>query len=814
MHRLLLRRLLLLCLFTGSTLQQQALAQLPSTKKINLRIILSDSTQVPVSNAGVDVIDTNNSDHLTSVSDSAGTSTFSLSPGRYKLSISHISYSPYEQHLMLPSTDTTIRIVLSARSGQELEAVVLSGRKNPVRYLPGKTIIQVDGSINNTGTSALELLEQSPGVSVDKDGNISLKGRENVLVLMDGKQLYLSPTQLALQLAGMNSSDISHIELIDNPGAKYDAAGNAGIINITLKKNTRQGLNGNVSLTAGMGRYGKTTNTINLNYKNRRLNLYGNYGLNGNENFLNMIALRTYLDTDDKTILSQLEQPTFLRSSSASHTIRTGMDYTVNDKTTLGMGVSGNFSTRQGVGSGSGRWINSSNIIDSLISTGSTNTGESVNGMLNLNIRHDNRKGQSLAADIDIIGYRFQNLQLFENERLGQNNYKEAFKGDLPSNIRIFSLKADHTLNLPKNIRVESGLKWSGIETDNIADYFTAWGNTWLPDYSRTNSFTYAEQIKSAYSGISLTGQRWNMEGGLRYEHTVYDARQGGNLLQKDSSFSRSYGNFFPSLLIGYEADSIHEFSLSMGKRIDRPAYQKLNPFVYIINKYTYMSGNPLMHPQLTYNVKLEHIYKQTLNTSLSYSYSKDYFSQIFFSDSVGTIYYSEGNLGKRHTLGLSVGISHQLTGFWSLNVQTDLLHKQMKGFIWKEMEARITQMNININNQFRLGNGFTAELSGYYITRSQADIQEIVEPTGQIGLGLSRQVLKNKGSLKLSFRDIFYTQDMEGFTVFNQATEYFRFQRDTRLININFTYRFGKDFRASSPRTGGASEEIQRVTN
>ena len=299
---------------------------------------------------------------------------------------------------------------------------------------------------------------------------------------------------------------------------------------------------------------------------------------------------------------------------------------------------------------------------------------------------------------------------------------------------------------------------------------------------------------------------------GLRYEHTSYDAHQLGNTVIKDSAFSNQYGSLFPSLQASLELDSLNELSITMNKRIDRPPYQQLNPFVFIINKYTYQKGNPLMKPQFTYTIEVSHRFKNLLSTSISYSDTRDYFSQIFLSDSTGTFYYSEGNLGRRKILGFSVSFSEQLFPFWNFSTQVDLQHKKLKGFVWKPLEASITQLSISVNNQFKLGKGWAMEASGYWISRSQADIQEIVEPTGQVGIGISKQVVKNKGSLKLRARDIFYTQNMEGFTVFNQATEYFRLQRDTRVVNLAFSWRFGKQSKAT-PRRTNKVDEADRVS-
>lgn len=251
---------------------------------------------------------------------------------------------------------------------------------------------------------------------------------------------------------------------------------------------------------------------------------------------------------------------------------------------------------------------------------------------------------------------------------------------------------------------------------------------------------------------------------------------------------------------------------LSAGRRIDRPAFQKLNPFLFIINKYTYQQGNSLIRPQYTWNTELSHLFKNILTTSLGYSITKDYFSQLFLANSDGTVIYTEGNFKRMRNISASVSVSVSPLNWWSFTAQATMNHKKIEGILWDNYMASIAQMNFNITNQFRFTKGWSAELSGFYITKNQNDIQEILEPTGQVSAGVAKQVLKSKGTIRLTVRDIFYTQAMAGLTHFEQADEYFKLKRDTRVCTIGFTYRFGKSFKSTSKRTGGAGDEMERV--
>jgi iron complex outermembrane recepter protein len=305
---------------------------------------------------------------------------------------------------------------------------------------------------------------------------------------------------------------------------------------------------------------------------------------------------------------------------------------------------------------------------------------------------------------------------------------------------------------------------------------------------------------------------RWSLQGGLRYEHTGYEAEQLGNAVRNDSSFSRSYNSLFPSAYISFKADSLNSFTISGGRRIDRPPFQKLNPFLFIINKYTYQQGNPFYRPQYTWNVQLSHLYRDLVLTSVSYSQTKDYFSQIFTADSQGIIIYTEGNVGRVQQFGASLGLTMAPATWFNFSLQAIGIHKRFMGQLWKNYRANISQVNINLNSQFRWGKGWSSELSGFYNTKSQNDLQEVLDPSGQLSIGLSKSILKNKGSVRFAVRDIFYTQVMQGDTYFQYAHEYFSLLRDSRMATIAFTYRFGTAMKATKRSSGAAGEEVQRV--
>lgn len=409
--------------------------------------------------------------------------------------------------------------------------------------------------------------------------------------------------------------------------------------------------------------------------------------------------------------------------------------------------------------------------------------------------------------------------QNYQTQLVAPGSIVSATKGNTPSRLNIFTAKVDYSKHFKKFL-LESGLKTAINKTDNLADYYYYDNNNWLPDLSRSNHFLYNEKISAAYASIDAEKSKWHWQLGLRYELTSYKAHQLGNTVVKDSAFKKNHGNLFPSAFISYQADSNNMFTVRLGERIDRPPFQFLNPFLTTLNKYTYEGGNPFIKPQYTWNFALAHTYKQLLTTEFSYSYLRDYFSQIFIIDSNSNnvnkniIIYTRGNVGSFQNFGISETFQQSLNEWWSLTAVAVANHKIIQGLVWVPITAKVTQLNVSLNNQFKFKNGWGFEISGYYQTRSQIDLQEWLKPQGELDLGVSKQIMQNKGSLKLSIRDITYFQNYSGYSTFQNAYEPFEIQWDSRVVRLSFSWRFGKAMKPVKRSEGGATEEIERVGN
>lgn len=780
-----------------------------------IRVTVYSMGNAVLPNANVSLLRSDSTLVRTLVTDNTGLVVFKdLVAGHYICSITIAEYqSQYTPVIDLVNKSAAAHTVAMAAQSTILGNVQVTGKKPFVQFLPDKTVINVEAGISNTGATVLEVLERSPGITVDRDGNISLKGKPSVQVMIDGKLTQLSGVDLQNMLSGMNASQVETIELIENPGAKYDAAGNAGIVNIRTKKNKQRGFNGSVNSAYSQGKYPKNNNNLQLNFRTGKFNFFSNFSYNFNRSFFDLDAIRTYYNPDG-SVKALMDQDAFTKGRSHYKNVKVGVDYFIDKRTTAGVVYTGTWLQRSTFGESPVTWKNASGVVDSIISTDNINTTDLNQNAINFNARHVFDASRELSADVDVIRYRIGNYQYFENRVVspGPMGSADISQGEIPTDINITTAKLDYSQRF-KHILWEAGLKTSHVATDNLAQYYVMGPLGWEEDLGKTNHFLYDENIHAAYSSLDIKGKKWSVQGGLRYEFTSYRARQLGNAVVHDSSFNRRYGSLFPTLFVSHEVDSSNTFTFRAGRRIDRPVFQKLNPFLFIINKYTFQQGNPYFRPQYTWNMELTHVYKQFLSTSVTYSYTKDYFSQIFYSDlNTGIIIYSEGNVGQAHNLGVTVSAQFAPKSWWSFSGQATYNHKELIGVLWREYKASIDQLTLTVNNQFKLGKGWNADLGVVYITKNQNDLQEVLDPAASVSIGLSKQAFKGKGTFRLTGRDIFYTQIMKGWTYFNSVVEWFRLYRDTRTITFGFTYRFGKAMKQPKRSGGGAADEINRV--
>ena len=745
-----------------------------------------------------------------------------IADGRYLVSVSAVGHKKaFSETFEINEANilVALKTIELVPVSKDLTGVSVVARKPLIEQHIDRTVINVEAAVSNVGATALEVLEKSPGITVDKDGSISLKGKQGVQVYIDGKPSYLGGADLVNLLKNMNANQLDQIEIMTNPPAKYDAAGNSGIINIKTKKNKAKGFNGSVTAGYSQGVYARTNESLNLNYRNGKYNAFLNYSFNKNNSFQQLDIHRTYKTTDGKTVTAMFDQTAFMPNSNTSNNLKFGMDFFLTKKTTIGFVSSGFMNPEKFRNYNTSYLKNPAGQVDSVVKSTANMKDTWKNGAVNINLRHQiDSAGREITADLDYSTYASHNRQNFTNTSYYPDmteKYQSALYSELPVGINIYSAKVDYTHPLKKEAKLEAGVKSSYVNTDNEADYFNVIGGANQVDYDKTNRFQYKENINAAYINYNRQFKKIGVQAGLRFESTNYKGHQFGNAQRpgSDSSFSKTYNNLFPTVFVSYAASKNNQFGLSVGRRIDRPAYQDLNPFLFFLDNYTYQAGNPFLKPQYTNNAELSHTFKGFLTTTINYSNTKNFFTETFEQKGYATIV-RQGNIGERQNAGVSVSAQVKPAKWWSANLYGNYNYNYFKGELYGE-SVKISASNVlfNVNNQFNFSKGWSAELSGFYRTKGvEGQIQ--IMPLGQVSAGVSKQVMKGKGSVRLNIRDIFYTNGVKGNINFQQTEATFHNLRDSRVAGISFTYRFGKPLKGpqNNRKKGGADEEQNRV--
>lgn len=776
--------------------------------------------QKPVESATISLMKSNDSSLVkVSITDAKGNFDISgLAYGQYFIKASAIGFKEaIEKSIVLDDAHNNITLAgLSLeRTTTTLQSVSVQSRRPLVEQKIDRTVVNVDAAISNVGATALEVLEKSPGVTVDKDGNISLKGKQGVTILIDGKPAYVSGSDLVSLLRTMNANQLDQVEIMTNPSTKYDAAGNSGIINIKTKKNKTRGFNGNVSLNYGQGIYARSNNSLGLNYRTAKFNLFGNYGYSVRNGSQDLHILRSYYAADRVTLTQLFEQPTNMVSAGSSNNLKIGMDYFLDKRTTLGLVANGFVSPQDFHGRSTGFIKDANGDVNTIAVSENFNKDKWKNHSLNLNLAHKlDSSGTEINADLDYIAYSNNATQSFINRQYDKSwnpNLNEEMKGILPVDINIWSGKVDFSTTLTNKIKFESGLKSSLVNTDNAANYFNLISGNWQADYGKTNHFAYRENINAAYVNFNREINKWSFQAGLRYENTNYAGKQFGNVQMRDSSFTHHYSSFFPTAFISYQADKDNRFTITLGKRIDRPNYRDLNPFLYYINKYTYVKGNPFLLPQYTNNLELTHSWKNRITTTLNFSKTSDFFSGIF--QTVGdTTILMQGNLATRKNAGIAVNAEIPVQKWWNLSLNSNFQYTDIDGFANGDViSSRSSTYTIRGNNQLTFNKGFSAEVSGFYNSKSQHG-QVVVKPFGQLDIGFSKQLMSNKLTLRMNVKDVLNTSTIDGTIHYQNVTEHFVQTRESRIVNLGVSWRFGKAIK-DRKRSGSAGDEQNRVS-
>jgi hypothetical protein len=687
----------------------------------------------------------------------------------------------------------------------KLNEVTIKAKKPLIQMEIDKTVVNVGSMISSSTSNTMEVLEKTPGVTVDANGGISLNGRTGVMVLIDGRQTYMSATDLTSYLKSLPGSSLDKIELIDNPSSKYDAAGN-GIINIKLKKDRTAGVIGSLATGISQGELARSNHSLNLNYNRKKLNVFSNLGYSKDNNFSFDKYTRNFYN-DQKELTSKIALLNDQKNRSQGLNGSLGLDYAVSNSTTFGIQLNLSSNERNANLGYDSKSFNSTNGLDSTSLGNTRSADDRTNIGVNLNVFHTfGKSGKEISFDASYLKY----------DGDGDQNTNDQFLYLLPATSRIYTLKGDYVHPLKHKAKLEAGFKSSVVDNSNVANYYALNGASAKLDNLRSNDFKYLENINAGYLNAQKAWKYWSVQLGLRVENTNAEGEQFGNTDVAGSNFKRSYTQVFPGVVFLYKLDTVNARSISFAltRRINRPNYQNLNPFVFFRDKYSYSVGNPMLRTQAQYRYEIKYQHKRWLRFGLSYNHFIDVILPT--TTVINDIFYTkQDNIGEGYMVLLNTGINIPVTEWWTANSDIQFSNIGLKGqTIQAPIHFSTYIVRLNVNNQFNFEKGWSAEAGGYYASRDYNG-QTFTSGMYRLNAGIQKKIWNDKGSIRLNFDDILGSWIYNNGSVGLSNAQYFQSIRtDTQRIGIGFAYRFGSDTfaRKSKHRDNALDEEKGRM--
>jgi len=765
----------------------------------------SDSTKVKVLSTAID----------------GGFKIDQVKDGVYVLSISVVGFKTKKIERFVLNGDLQMGAIKLESITKQLNEVSVSGKKPFVEHQIDKTVLNVENSIASTGSTALELLEKAPGVQVDKQNErILLNNKSGVMVMIDGKNNFLSTADLAVYLSNLNSSQIATIEIISNPSSKYDAAGTAGIINIKLKKNKAFGTNGSVSSTyrnaivANLPRniYASDLN-FNINNRNEKWNFYSNANASKNNNFSNLSLERTTSSDGLQSAFNQNFQKIYTGSRLAG---KLGADYYVNEKTTIGLMLDGSTSTRK-LDNFSQTFISETRadaITNNSLQLFSNANTPNKNYSANFNVKHDfKNEGASLNFDADYSGFDYSGLENFNTDFYNENgviNNQTFIRNDSKTAIDIFASKIDFTWPISKTVKLETGLKISFVRTDNDFLSSALLNNEWQNIAGQSNHFIYKENVNAAYANFSKDLGKWQIQAGIRAEHT----NATGALITNNTEADQKYLSLFPTVFVNQKISENSNLRYTYGRRIDRPNYQQLNPFNFYMDPYTIQQGNPYLKPQFTNNFELSYSYKSGFSISLAYSKVRDLIldSKTAQNDSTRIVTVGQGNIGsgEYYSAGLYFPIS--VMKWWSFQNNFNLFYNKFNDNNLEGAPFVLSKLsyNFNITSSITLPHDWSIETNFWLNSPRVRGLETTTIYQYALNTGLQKSFLNKALKFKLNFDDIFATNYWKGTLNYQNVNLQAQNKYVNRRVSFNVSYSFGNQNVKSARSRNTATEDMK----
>ncbi|GAA4274417.1 TonB-dependent receptor [Aquimarina gracilis] len=687
--------------------------------------------------------------------------------GNYTLKVQFIGYATYSEPIEISKKNRNLNVgtVTLEEEAESLDDVTIVAERTTIEQKIDRKVINVGKDLTTTGGTAAEIMNNIPSINVDQDGNIALRGNQNVRILVDGKPTNMTPTQLLRQIP---STSIKKIELITNPSAKYNPEGMSGIINIVLHKNSNIGFNGNINIGVNFDQNARFNNSIDLNYRSGKVNLYGNYGANITKNLNAGFVLR-----EDQNYLTDFS---FL-DNNKSHLFKVGIDYYINDRNTMSIYTNQNLFDGLTQGITDITFLNNdqNDLLQDLVSD-----GDNLGSTYNFDYKHDFKKeGHNIELEVD---YNVFESDSDDDFRFVGGDGSFTNYNDLIDNAREnTTINLDYVNPLSEKAKLELGYEARLRRTNN--DY----QSTLFPD----SEYSYDRDIHSIYATYGKNFEKWSYQVGARLENYEVEAVFDGEKIFEDEIFT-----IYPSAYVTYKAGEKNTYQLSYSRRVDRPGLNQVNPIREWSTPRIISIGNPSLDPQFTNSIEANYTRRLkggSITGGVFYRLINDEINQTLIENpdvEEGQIL-TFSNFDDNSAYGIEISSNYRVTKWWSFNTSFDLYGQTQRGIvegISKEVDAVI--YSFRMNNSLKATKNLTFQVFGFY-RGDQEGVQFNTKPFYFINTGARYNFLEGKGTASINFNDIFNTMRFR-FSSDSPFPQSGRFQGETQTVYLGLSYRFG----------------------
>ncbi|MCD7901218.1 MAG: TonB-dependent receptor [Bacteroides sp.] len=784
---------------------------------ISGRIIDKDS--IPMAGATLLLLTPTDSTYITgAVSNSEGRfEILNLKPDNYLLSFSMMGYkNNIKPQQVRQNTHNELGDIVLEEDSYMLSTVTVTGKHPPFKVEPGKTTINLSTALLSTDGNILDALRKLPGVIVQNDGSIILNGKSGANVLIDDKVTYLSGENLMNYLRSIPAESVENIELISQPSSKYDAAGSSGIINIQKKKIREQGIQLAVSSGVERGNDTRWNESVSLSFRHNKLNVYADYSYYHGKDAIELGVSGRYINpVTSKPLPLRKDFINDIKRQYKGHYVKTGVDYDISDEVTVGTYFSSNWLNRKKTETTiSDFFVNESQQSDSTLTAVSTIDYGFTNIIGGANMVYRFAKTGKWDASFD--------YQLFdqEDDHLLESSFEthirpakqDTLLGKTKSDIKIYSGQTNVSYGISERFEIGAGLKTAFVNIGNNALYKNLIAGNWQENNNLSSRFDYKENINAAYFQFNAKwSPRFSTEIGLRLENTNTKSGYSSNL--QDTTLTKSYWQLFPTLMAQYQLSENHGLSLVYGRRIVRPNYRNMNPFVEVKDEFLYEQGNTELKPELIDNIEISWLLRKRYSFNVFYSHRKNPISLSFLVEDNSRILVMPLNLSDNHSFGLRIGLNNlKAFNWWTAHINGSLTYKQ---FNWmtsgKTFKNEVTTPMIHISNQFILPYGWGGEVLGFY-SGKMIEGQTTIKPLWTISLGIRKSLLNDKFSLYIYANDIFHSNRPRVIVNSNYLYYTSKEKNDSRMIGISLGYRFNRGKEIKKSQNDNRIEESKRI--